>query len=173
MFVCALLVGQLSKILKPGTHYIRWLSQGVEELPWWKGTRDADEIVEHETHPEATTFDGESLDNDRPSVDLADFTLLFERFSDHLIADLSSPLRTPELIRGRIELTTLAVARFDIRSSDIADLIDKHRSSMTRWLNIGLRRQRDDLGFRFHLDFLDRKISSAVRDNASMRSVAP
>ena len=151
----------------------RWIAQGVDELPWWKEARTADEIVEHEKHPEATTFDGESLNNDRPSVDLSDFALLFERFSAHSIADLSSPLRTPNLTRGRIELTTLAVTRFEIRSIDIADLIGKHRSSITRWLNIGLHRQRDDRGFRLRLDFLDRKISSAARDNASMRRVAP
>ena len=142
-------------------------------MPWWKGARDTSEIVEHKTHPEATTFDGEPLENDRPSVALADFALLFERFSGHSIVDLSSPLRTPDLTRGRIELTTLAVTRFEIRSIDIADLIGKHRSSITRWLNIGLNRQRDDRGFRLRLDFLDRKISSAARDNASMRRVAP
>jgi REP element-mobilizing transposase RayT len=151
----------------------RWLAQGLDELPWWKEARSADEIVEHETHPEATTFDGELLNHDRRSVDLADFTLLFERFSDHSIADLSSPLRTPDLTRGRIEFTTLAVTRFEFRSIDIADLIGKHRSSITRWLNIGLHRQRNDRGFSLRLDFLDRKISSAARDNASMRHVAP
>ena len=151
----------------------RWLAKGLEELPWWKDARDADETAEHETHPQATTFNGESLNNDRPSIDLSDFAPLFERFSGHPIADLSSPLRTPELTRGRVELTTLAVTRIRIRSSDIANLIDKHRSSMTRWLKIGLRRLRDDRGFRLHLDLLDRKISSAARDNASMRSVAP
>jgi REP element-mobilizing transposase RayT len=151
----------------------KWFADGLEELPWWKDARDADEIAELETHLQATTFNGESLDNDRPSIDLSDFAPLFERFSGHSIADLASPLRTPELTRGRVELTILAVTRFGIRSSDIANLIDKHRSSMTRWLNIGLRRQRDDRGFRLRLDFLDRKISSAARDNASMRPVAP
>lgn len=151
----------------------RWLAQGLEELPWWKEARTADEIVEHETHPEATTFDGGSPNIDRLSVDLADFAPLFERFSDHSIADLSSPLRKPDLTRGRIELTTLAVTRFEIRSIDIADLIGKHRSSITRWLNIGLLQLRNDRSFRLRLDFLERKISSAARDNASMRRVAP
>ena len=151
----------------------RWFAQGLEGLPWWKGARDADEIVEQETHPEAKTFDGQSLENDRPSVAFADFVGLFEQFSEHSIVDLSSPLRTSELTRGRIELTVLAVGRFGLRSSEIATLINKHSSSLTRWLNLGLRLERDDLSFRHRLDFLDRKISSAARDNASMRSVAP
>ena len=151
----------------------RWLAQGLEELPGWKEARTAEEIVDPETHPEATTFDGESPNIDRLSVDLADLTPLFERFSGHSIVDLSSPLRAPDLTRGRIELTTLAVTRFEIRSIDIGDLIGKHRSSINRWLNIGLHQLRNDPCFRRRLEFLDRKISSAARDNSSMRPVAP
>jgi hypothetical protein len=151
----------------------RWLALGLEELPWWKEARTADEIVEHEKHPEATTFDGGSPNIERLSVDLVDFAPFFERFSDHSIADLSSPLRIPNLTRGRIELGTLAVTRFEIRSIDIADLIGKHRSSITGWLNIGPHRLRHDPGFRLRLDSLERKISSAARNNASMRPAAP
>jgi hypothetical protein len=108
----------------------RWLAKCLEEFQWWKDARDADKIAEHETHRQATTFSGESLDNDRPSIDLSDFAPLFEQFSGRSIADLSSPLRIPELTRGRVGLTILAVTRFRIRSSEIANLIDKHRSSM-------------------------------------------
>ena len=151
----------------------RWFAQGIEELPWWKGARDATEIVEQQTHPEAKTFDGRSLENDRPSVSFDRFVELFVQFSGHSIADLSSPLRTSELIRGRVELTVLAVSRFGLRSSEIAALINKHPSSLTRWLNLGLRQERKDLGYRYRLDFLDRKISLAARHNALMRSVAP
>ncbi len=35
------------------------------------------------------------------------------------------------------------------------------------------RQERDDVSFRFRLDELDRKISSAARNNESMRRVAP
>ena len=151
----------------------RWFAQGLEDLPWWKGARDAIEIVEQQTHPEAKTFDGQFLENDRPSVSIANFVEFFEQFSGHLIADLSSPLRTSELICGRVELTVLAVSRFGLRSSEIAKLINKHPSSLTRWLNLGLRQERDDHSFRNRLDLLDRKISLAARDKESMRRVAP
>ena len=151
----------------------RWFAQGLEELPWWKRARDATEIAEQQTHPEARTFDGRSLENDRPFVSLTSFVDLFERFSGHSIADLSSPLRTSELIQGRVELTVLAVSRFGLRSSEMATLINKHPSSLTRWLNLGLRQERENLDFRSRLDFLDQQISSAARDNALMRSVAP
>ncbi len=151
----------------------RWFAQGLEELPWWKEARDASEIVEQETHPEAKTFDGQSIENDRPSVALADFVELFEQLSEYSIADLSSSLRTSELTRGRIELTALAVGRFGLRSSEIATLINKHPSSLTRWLNAGILLDRHDRAFRNRIDRIDNQISAAALDNASMRSVAP
>jgi len=150
----------------------RWFAQGLEDLPWWKGARDAVEIVKH-THPEARTFDDQTLENDRHSVALADFVDLFKRFSGYSIVDLSSPLRTSELIRGRIELTILAIGRFGHRSSEIAALINKHPSSLTRWLNVGILQVRDDRAYRTRIDQLDNQISTATFDNELMRSVAP
>ena len=151
----------------------RWFAQGLEELPWWKGACNADEIVEQETHPKAKTFNGQSLENNRPSVALAEFVELFEQFSEHSIVDLSSPLRTSELIRGRIELTILAVGRFGLRSSEIATLINKHPSSLTRWLNAGTLLNRHDATFRNRINRIDGQISVVSLDNASMRRVAP
>jgi hypothetical protein len=34
----------------------------------------------------------------------------------------------------------------------------KHPSSLTRWLNLGLRKEREEICYRYRLDFLDRKI---------------
>jgi len=140
----------------------RWFAQGLEELPWWKGARDAGEIVEQETHPEAKTFNGQSLENNRPSVALADFVELFEQFSEHSIVDLSSPLKTPALVKGRVELTLLGVSRYGFRSSDLASLINKHPSSMTRWLNEGISREREDPTFRDRIRQLDQQISTRL-----------
>jgi len=78
------------------------------------------------------------------------------------IADLSSPLRVSTLTEGRIEFTLLAVTRFALRSSDLAALLNKHPSSLTRWLNEGLRRERDDCEFRDRINKLDAAISSAA-----------
>jgi len=113
------------------------------------------------------------LEDDRLSIAFVDFVELFEQFSEHSIADLSSPLRSSELIRGRIELTFLAVGRFGLRSSEIATLINKHPSSLTRWLNVGTHLNGHDRAFRNRIDRLDNRISAAAPDNAPMRSVAP
>jgi len=151
----------------------RWLGQGIEDLPWWKGARDVDEIVEPGRHPQAMTFDGRSLEDDRSTLDLQDFVRLFELFSGHTIDDLASPLRSPGLIRGRIALTVLGVGRYGLRSVEIASLLNKHPSSLTRWLNLGLIQEREDPRFCACLDTLDQQISTAARNNASMRRVAP
>jgi len=105
-----------------------------------------DEVVQQESHPKAKTFDGQTLDDDRLPLSLEEFVVLFERISGHSIADLSSPLRTPDLIQGRIELTVVAVSRFGLRSGDVARVINKHPSSMTRWLNLGLSLEKDERG---------------------------
>ena len=89
------------------------------------------------------------------------------------IAELPSPFRSPELIRGRIELTILAVGLYAFRSSGITGLIDKPSSSLARRFNLELRQGRDDPIFNHLLDTLDREISETALNNASMRWVAP
>ncbi len=66
---------------------------------------------------------------------------------------------------GRVELTLLGVSRYGFRSSDLAGIIRKHPSSMTRWLNESLSRERKDRAFRDRILDLDRQISAAARRN--------
>ena len=66
------------------------------------------------------------------------------------------------MTEGRIEFTLLAVTRFALRSSDLAALLKKHPSSLTRWLNKGLHREREDYEFRDRINKLDAAISSAA-----------
>jgi hypothetical protein len=142
----------------------KWFDQGLRELPWWKGARDVNEIVEPEDHPEASTFDGGTLDDNRPTVSIGDFVVHFEESTGHSMDRLSSPLRTSDLTEGRIEITMLAVTRFGLRSTELADVLRKHQSSLTRWLNLGLKQERDDKRFRDRINQLDREISTAVRE---------
>jgi len=140
----------------------KWFAQGLRQLPWWKDARDINEIVEPDNHPEAVAFDGRALDDDRPGVPVGDFAVLFEESTGHSIAKLSSPSRVSNVTEARIELTLLAVARFALRSSDLAMLLNKHPSSLTRWLNEGLHRERNDSEFRDRINQLDAEISSAA-----------
>ena len=126
----------------------RWFAEGVENLPWWKGASDEGEIASLDRHPGATTFDDRILETAHRSLKLWDFVARFERHSDHSIEDLASPLRSRDLIHSRIELSMLAVARYGFQSRVIADLINKHPTSVTRWLNSGLRMERMGTTFR-------------------------
>jgi hypothetical protein len=67
----------------------------------------------------------------------------------------------------------LAVARYGFQSRAVAILINKDRTSVTRWLNLGLHTEQNDAAFRNRLDFLDSSISAAADDNASLYIVAP
>lgn len=143
----------------------RWADRGIEDLPWWRSARNRDEIAAPDEHPEAETFDGMAIDDDRVSCTLPGFVELFERFAGCRIDDLASPLKTKVLVHGRVELTLLGVSRYGFSSSDLARLIRKHPSSVTRWLTEGLSRERGDRTFRDRICHLDRQISAAAHRN--------
>ena len=143
----------------------KWVDQGLEELPWWKSARNKDEIAAEDEHPEVETYDGQTLNDDRIRCRLDEFVVLFERFTGHAIQDLASPLKTPALVEGRIELTFLGVSRYGVRSGDLAALLNKHPSSMSRWLNEGVSLEREDPTFLRRINHLDRQISAAACNN--------
>jgi len=151
--------------------YLDWLSmvaaakgheRQLRDLPWWAGARHVDEVVPEELCSQAETFDRLSLEEEGPTLELDDFVHRFETESQWTIDEHCSNRRTQELVRGRIELTLLAVGRYGFRSGTIAKLIDKDRSSLTRWLNLGLRLQRDNSAFRHRIDNLDRRIGQII-----------
>lgn len=145
---------------------LRWIEQGIRELPWWRDAEDLNEIASPARHPYATTFDDHRLEDDRVSIEFGRFIRLFEKHSGHLIEDLGSPLRTPELVEGRIELATLAINRYMLRSTEVALATRKHPSSIARWIKVGLVKQRRSAEFRGRIDRLDRQISESARNNA-------
>lgn len=151
----------------------RWFTERLEHLPWWAGATDLDEVVALDQRPDAKTFDGLSLEENRPKLELDDLVGRFEFYSGHTVSALSSPHRTSALFQGRVELTLLAVARYGFQSRIVAELLHKNRSSLTRWLNTGLRLQHHDPTFRDRIDSLDHQIASTDLNNAAMRYVAP
>jgi REP element-mobilizing transposase RayT len=112
----------------------KWATTDIKDLPWWNRPKDLDEIADAELHLKATAFDGTSLAE-------------------------ASRSRSKNRIQGRIEFATLAISRYRYRICDVADLIHKHRSSITLWLNKGLLTENTDLEFARRLDQLDEQIS--------------
>ncbi|MEJ2189564.1 MAG: hypothetical protein P8Y93_09145 [Acidobacteriota bacterium] len=63
----------------------------------------------------------------------------------------------PTLIRA--ESAALAIGRYQARTCDVADLLGKHPNSITRWLDRGLRLEREDPDFKRRVDTLDEAAS--------------
>ena len=138
---------------------VRWAEYGVSELPWWTQANHVDEIADGDRHPEAKTFDGRSLAEERSELDLAEFALRFQSYSDHTLENLASRFRSAQQIRGRIEIATLAVSRYGFRVCAVASLLRKHGNTVTRYVNRGLRKEGNDPEFKNRIDDLDAAIS--------------
>ncbi len=137
----------------------KWLDGDVTKLPWWIQANHVDEIADADRHPSATTFDGCELAEERAELELSEFALRFQSISGHVLAELSSRHRSTDQTRGRIEFSTLAVGRYGLRVCDVAALLNKHSTSVTKWLNKGLRLESDGPKFKRRLDKLDSSIS--------------
>jgi REP element-mobilizing transposase RayT len=148
----------------------RWFSAGIRELPWWERARDADEIAVPARHPEAVRYDGQRPEPARPPLDLQQFARRLEAVSAHRIVNLASRRREPDIVQSRIDFTMLAVARYGFRSSEVAELLRKSRSSLTRWLRDGIQLESHDSDYRLHLDALDNAIAQSITtDPGSMQ----
>jgi REP element-mobilizing transposase RayT len=138
---------------------IRWLRSDIVDLPWWVPARSDGEIVDPELHPDATTFDGLSLAENRQELPPKEFANRFEAVSGFSLNELSSSSRSPCHLQGRIEFATLAISKYGLKVRDVATELDKHRNSVTKWLNQGLLLLSDDQRFVQRLDHLDQLIS--------------
>ena len=119
---------------------LRWIDQGIRELPWWKSADNLDEIASPATQPESRPFDDRALEDERVVIDVEEFTALFERRSGHTFEGLRSPLRHPQQVRARVEFATVAAARYGIRSTKIADSTRKHPTTIARLTGRGRTR---------------------------------
>jgi REP element-mobilizing transposase RayT len=136
----------------------KWATTDIRELPWWNRPKDLDEIADAQRHPSATAFDGKSLTENRVEIDLEEFALRFERAGGLKVGELATRSRSTTQIRGRIEFATLAISRYGYRVSDVADLIHRHRSSITLWFNKGLLTENTEPEFARRVARLDEQI---------------
>jgi len=137
----------------------KWATTDIKELPWWNRPKDLDEIADAERHLKAMTFDGTSLAENRLEIDLDEFAIRFEQAAGQTVRELATRSRSKGQIQGRVEFATLAISRYGYRVCDVADLIHKHRSSITLWLNKGLLTENTNPEFARRLDQLDEQIS--------------
>ncbi len=142
-----------------GVAEARWATEPITELPWWAESTDEDEIAHPHRHPNARMFDGLELAEER-------LELTFDELIDSLqdldlvsVERLSSRFRGAELTLLRAEFAALAIGRYQARTCDVAALLGKHPNSITKWLNRGLRLEREDPTFKRRVDKLDEAVS--------------
>jgi len=147
---------------------LRWIDRGIRDLPWWKDADNLDEVASPQRHPESRSFDNCPLEDYRVGIEIEDFSRLFEHHSGYTIEDIRSSLRRRMHLQSRIEFATLGASRYGIRSTEVARFIQKHPTSVARWISLGLRKQVEDRSFRERIDDIDRRISWSARNNPRM-----
>ena len=106
-------------------------------------------------HADARTFDGLELAGDRLELTLDELVDRLQALDLVSVDRLSSRSRGAELTLLRAEFAALAIGRYRARTCDVAALLGKHPNSITKWLNRGLRLEREHPGFRQRVDTLD------------------
>ena len=129
--------GTLEKQLKNYLHRVRsvaearWAAAGVPDLPLWAHANHVDEIASADQHPEAETFDGQRLAEERAQLNLLEFVDRFESASGYDLDELASRHRSMRHITGRTEFCVLAVSRYGLKACEIAALLRKGRNSVS------------------------------------------
>jgi hypothetical protein len=154
--------------LSPTENYVHWVrgvaeaswaSGSIIELSWWAQSTDEDEIAHSLRHPEARTFDGLELAEERLALSLDELVHRLQKHQLVSVKRLSSRCRGAELTFLRAEFAALAIGRYSARICDVATLVSKHPNSITKWLNRGLRLEREDPAFKNRVDRLDKAVS--------------
>jgi len=142
-----------------GVAEARWATEPMSELPWWAGSTNEDEIADPQRHANARMFDGLELAEERLGLTLDELVDRLQDLDLVSVETLSSKFRGAELTLLRAEFVALAIGRYQARTCDVAALLNKHPNSITKWLNRGLRLEREDPTFERRVDALDEAVS--------------
>jgi REP element-mobilizing transposase RayT len=142
----------------------RWLRAEVRWLPWWKVVTDDEQTLrESEAPAEASAFDGQPLPPERalrPPLSLV--LAKFEESQGIPDGRLTGPTRTRQDALNRCVFSTFAVSWLGYSSKEVAAVLEKNPSSVSRWLAEGLRLQRTGHAFRDELEVFCRHIADTI-----------
>ena len=113
----------------------RWIDAGVRKLPWWKKVSNDDQLIEEEDAQDAVDFRGETVScvpSNRIDLELA--AGLACEATGSSMADLRGRSTSAGISLARKALATLAVDHLEHSVADVADLLNKHPGSVSRWL---------------------------------------
>jgi hypothetical protein len=75
-----------------------WVSEGVEELPWWVEAEHVDEIAVPHRYQDAKTFDGQDPPEFSNHLEFREFTHRYEKASGNDLNDLARRRRNSKLM---------------------------------------------------------------------------
>jgi REP element-mobilizing transposase RayT len=137
----------------------KWIGQELRELPWWREAKDEEEIVPPSAHLPVETHDQRRLVEDRPPLDLSQIVRAFCEITGVDPIELRSRRKHGAIARARLDLTAIAIGRFDHRVCDLANLLSKNPGSVSRWLTIVDRRLASEPSYRPELDQLEKRLT--------------
>ena len=134
----------------------RWLSVGVQNLPWWRTVNDNHETMPRDDAPEdSVDYLGRPLPADKHHRPRLEAVLqLFEDAVGLASGDLAGCSRVSLLSWYRCMFATFAVSRLGYPTKETAQVLDKASGSVSRWVSDGLHLQQLNSDFRCALDQL-------------------
>jgi hypothetical protein len=129
----------------------KWLQLGIRSLPWWSTVKNDEELVAPQFGRSYWDYKGNRINVERPTVPI---DLLFNIFCDHLMFDaneLKGRSTKPSVANARALFAALAIERYGISATHVANLLGKNPGSVSRWLT----RARDETRICCQLDYLD------------------
>jgi putative transposase len=144
----------------------QWGEGEPEKLPWWKGTV---------TDGKLTIRGGPRLDalgaSSEPAVAalaVEDFVIAAANALGVEVGQITGPRSSHELTRAREMMAVLAVERYRIRVSDLAERLARNPSVVSRWVSAAGSRRAADEEFRGLLEQLAVAISSQATSPAAL-----
>ena len=129
----------------------RWLARGIRDLPWWADCEDMEEVASPTESEEVRRFDGSRLEKELPRLTVEAVAAAYARARNVSLDELQGRGKRPDVVEHRIELTLIAVHDFGHPVSSIAALLRKNPGTVSRWLGLAERRQRDEASYGSHL----------------------
>lgn len=123
----------------------RWFDAGVRKLPWWEKVSNDDQLVDEDDAQYAVDFRGQAAPaTPSKDIDLELVASLVCEATGTSLADLCGRSTAVDISLARKALATLAVDHLGFSVADVADLLQKHPGSVSRWLKTPRRTDGQD-----------------------------
>ncbi|MCP4900769.1 MAG: hypothetical protein GY906_27710, partial [bacterium] len=143
-----------------------WLNSEPGRLPWWSFGRPRreqyDETLTLDSQRPRISMDGLSTAPERRKVELKVFLRCAAEELETPVERLAGTTKLPRIVEARETISLLAVERYGYQVKAIAEELDKHAETASRWIARAVRRRMQDEDYKIEIDELDRKIAEKL-----------